>query len=56
MDPEHSWSVFERLPDGRLRLNDDGDPYCVLAAVTLEEAERVVSEHNAKVKIQGGVA
>jgi hypothetical protein len=40
-DPQNSWSVFERG-----RTNDFGEPYCVAAAVTLQEAERMVKQQN----------
>ena len=45
-DPENSYSVFMRDTSGRTLVNDDGEPYCIAACLTYEEAERMVIEHN----------
>lgn len=45
-DPENSRSVFMRDANGRVVLNEFGEPLCISAAITYEEAERMVTEHN----------
>lgn len=42
MDPENSVSVFERG-----RENSAGEPYCLLAAVTRQEADAAIREWDA---------
>ena len=45
IDPEHSWSVFDRAS-----LNEANEPYCVEAAITEEQAQQVVDKLNAEAK------
>lgn len=44
-DPQNSYSVFERG-----RLNEFNEPYCVLAAVTAEEANEFMNVDESKIK------